>query len=133
MQKNIIISTIMSVAIVGGMLYFISDNTESLNNREITQSNNVEIKDGVQYVTIEAKGGYSPRLSEIKEGLPTKLIVKTDSTFDCSISLVIRSVDFQKVLQPTGEEVVDLGVPKLGDKIQGVCSMGMYSFQIKVS
>lgn len=132
MQKNTIISIIISVALIGGTLYFISDRSIST-NEETAQSQNVEIRDGVQYVTVTAKGGYSPRVNEIKGGLPTKLVVKTNGTYDCSASLVVRSVGFQKILQPTGEELIDLGTPKSGDKVQGVCGMGMYNFVINVS
>ena len=132
MQKNTIISIVISIALIGGTLYFISDKSMS-SGSEVAQSQNVEVRDGVQYVTVTAKGGYSPRVTEIKGGLPTKLIVKTDGTYDCSASLVIHSLGFQKILQPTGEEVIDLGVPKSGEKVQGVCGMGMYNFQIKIS
>lgn len=129
MQKSTIISIVISVALIGGTLYFISDRPASTGG-EVAQSQNIEVRDGVQYVTISAKGGYSPRATEIKGGLPTKLVVKTDGTYDCSASLVVRSVGFQKILQPTGEEIIDLGTPKSGEKIQGVCSMGMYNFVI---
>ena len=132
MQKNTIISIIVSVALIGGTLYFVSDRSSS-SGGEVAQSQNVEIRDGVQYVTVTAKGGYSPRLTEIKGGIPTKLVVKTNGTYDCSASLVVRSVSFQKILQPTGEEIIDLGTPKSGEKVQEVCGMGMYNFQIKVS
>lgn len=91
---------------------------------------NSEIKDGVQYITINAKGGYTPAVSIAKAGIPSKLIVKTNGTFDCSLALVIRSIGFQKILEQTGEEVIDVGVPKAGDTISGVCSMGMYSFAV---
>lgn len=132
MQKNTIISIVISIALIGGTLYFISDRSVS-SGGEVAQSQNVEIRDGIQYVSITAKGGYSPRITEIKGGVPTKLVVKTDGTYDCSASLVVRSVGFQKILQSTGEEVIDLGTPKSGDNVQGVCGMGMYNFQIKVS
>lgn len=132
MQKNTVISIIISIALIGGTLYFVSDRSVS-SGGEAAQSENIEIRDGVQYVTIAAKGGYSPRVTEIKGGLPTKLVVKTDGTYDCSASLVVRSVGFQKILQPTGEEIIDLGILTSGEKIQGVCGMGMYNFQIKVS
>ncbi|MBP6945848.1 MAG: hypothetical protein KBC74_03720 [Candidatus Pacebacteria bacterium] len=132
MQKNIFISVIISLVLIGGTLYFVSDRPASSGD-EVVDSQNVEIRDGVQYVTVTAKGGYSPSVSQIKGGLSTKLVVKTDGTYDCSASLIVRSVGFQKILQPTGEEVIDLGVPKSGEKIQGVCGMGMYSFQIEVS
>lgn len=132
MQKNIIISIIISITLIGGTLYFISDRSPS-SGSEVAQSQNVEIIDGVQYVTINAKGGYSPRVTQIKGGIPTKLVVKTEGTYDCSVSLVVRSANFQKILQSTGEEIIDLGIPKSGEKVQGVCGMGMYNFQIKVS
>lgn len=130
MQKNTIISIIISVALIGGTLYFISDKQSSLNGNDVAQTQNVEVRDGVQYVTVSAKGGYSPRVTKIKSNLPTKLIVKTEGTYDCSASLVIRSLGFQKILQPTGEEVIDLGIPKSGEKVQGVCGMGMYNFAL---
>ncbi|MHB0865377.1 MAG: cupredoxin domain-containing protein [Minisyncoccota bacterium] len=132
MQKNTIISLIISIALIGGALFLVSDRSAS-SGGEVVQSQNVEMRDGVQYVTIAAKGGYSPRVTEIKGGIPTKLVVKTDGTYDCSASLVVRSVGFQKILQPTGEAVIDLGTPKPGEKVQGVCGMGMYNFQIKAS
>lgn len=125
MQKNTIISIIISIVIIGGTLYFVSEKPTSSENGAVSQSQNVEVKDGVQYVTVDAKGGYSPRQSIIQPNLPTKLIVKTNGTYDCSASLVIRSTGFQKILQPSGEEVIDLGTPKSGEKIQGVCGMGM--------
>lgn len=131
MQKNTIVSIVICMAIIGGTFYFLSQKSNTSSGGEVVETQNVEIKDGVQYVTVIAKGGYSPRITEIKGGLPTKLIVKTDGTYDCSASLVIHSVNFQKMLQPTGEEIIDLGTPKLGEKIQGVCGMGMYNFEIK--
>lgn len=127
MKKNTVVSIIISVAIIGGTLYFVSDRSPG---GEVAQSKNIEIKGGVQYVTITAKGGYSPSATQIKGGLPTKLVVKTDGTYDCSGSLVIRSAGFQKTLQPTGEEIIDLGTPKSGEKVQGLCSMGMYNFTV---
>lgn len=132
MQKSTIISIAISVALIGGTFYFISDRSASTRG-EVAQSQNVEVRDGVQYVTISAKGGYSPRVTEIKGGMPTKLVVKTDGTYDCSASLVVRSVGFQKILQPTGEEIIDLGTPKSGEKVQGMCGMGMYNFVISFS
>jgi plastocyanin domain-containing protein len=93
----------------------------------------VAIKDGVQYIRIDAGGGYSPQLTEAKAGIPTKLIVKTNGVFDCSSSLVIRSIGFQEILPATGEKEIDIGIPVAGVPLNGVCGMGMYSFQINFS
>lgn len=133
MQKNTIISIAISLALIGGTLYLVSDQSAPSGNEGTTQSQNIEIRDGVQYVTITAKAGYAPQVSQIKGGISTKLVVKTDGTYDCSASLVIRSIGFQKLLQPTGEEIIDLGVPKSGQEVLGVCGMGMYNFQITAS
>jgi len=90
----------------------------------------VEIKDGIQYIRIDAGGGYFPRVTEAQSNIPTKLIVKTNGIFDCSASLAIRSIGFQKILPPEGETEIDLGIPNRGEPLRGVCGMGMYSFEI---
>lgn len=91
---------------------------------------NSEIKNGIQYITINVKGGYSPKVSIAKAGIPTKLILKTNGTYDCSSSLVIRSLNYQKILPQTGEEIIDIGTPVVDTPLRGVCGMGMYNFLI---
>ncbi|MBP7806571.1 hypothetical protein KA057_02725 [Candidatus Gracilibacteria bacterium] len=98
-----------------------------------TSVDNVVVRDGVQYITINARGGYRPRTSTIKSDMPTKLIVKTSNTYDCSSSLVVRSANYRGMLPASGETEIDLGTPKIGEKIQGTCSMGMYNFAINVN
>ena len=56
--------------------------------------------------------------------------MKTDSTYDCSSSLVIRAVNYRGMLPQTGDTEIDLSTPKSGDKIPGTCGMGMYNFSI---
>ena len=99
------------------------------NSKQDASLENVVIQDGVQYITVTAEGGYTPRVSNAQANIPTKLIMKTNNTYDCSSALVIRSINYQKILSPTGEEVIDLGTPATGS-IQGTCSMGMYGFVI---
>ena len=93
---------------------------------------NVELRNGVQYITITARGGYSPRISRAQANVPTKLIVKTNGTYDCSASLIIQSIGYQKILARTGEETIDLGTPQPG-LLQGLCGMGMYNFTVNFS
>ncbi|MEK7140671.1 MAG: cupredoxin domain-containing protein [Patescibacteria group bacterium] len=133
MNKGVlIIITIALVAVVG--IIFWGGNTKSPGDeKEIRAGENVEIKDDVQYITVSARGGYSPKVSYAKAGIPTKLVVKTYGTFDCSSSLVIHELNYRKILDQNSEEVIDLGTPEIGTKIQGVCSMGMYSFVINFS
>lgn len=129
-------SIIIAIALaVGLVIIFVGgskskDNTSAATNQAVQNS---VIKDGAQYITINAKGGYSPRVSAARAGIPTKLIVKTDGTYDCSAALAIHSIGYQKILPPTGETEIDIGVQKVGEILRGVCGMGMFSFQIKFS
>lgn len=126
---NKIAYIIITLALVIGIgIVFLGSSKNATETGGPTQ--NVEIRDGTQYITVNAKGGYSPKVSAAKAGIPTKLIVKTNGTYDCSASLVIRSVGFQKILAQTGEETIDLGTPKVGQPLRGLCSMGMYNFSI---
>jgi plastocyanin domain-containing protein len=136
-MKNKTSLIIISLGLIVGMgIIFMGSsksnnkNTYGVINSKTEQVQNVSVKDGIQYVTIDAKGGYLPRVSNAKSGIPTKLIVKTNGTYDCSASLVIRAIGYQKILPKTGEEVIDLGTPKAGVPIRGVCGMGMYSFVV---
>ncbi len=132
MNKKVSIIIIIGLVIGLGIVFW-GDSKQEDNTAKTGVVQNTEIKDGVQYITIDAKGGYSPRVSTAQAGIPTKLIVKTNGTYDCSSSLVIQSVGFQKSLPQTGETVIDIGIPKAGEPLQGLCSMGMYSFLVNFS
>ncbi len=128
MNKNsLIVITILLVAVFGFIFIVGSGSSSKQNSASVENS---EIRDGVQYITINAGGGYSPKVSSAQAGIPTKLIVKTNGSYDCSSSLAIRSVGFQKILPSEGETEIDIGIPKAGEPLQGVCSMGMYSFLV---
>ncbi len=133
---NKFFSIISLVAIVLIILIFSNGSkTDKAGKTDSTgqSAQTVEIKDGIQYITILAKGGYSPRITEATAGIPTKLIVQTKDTYDCSSALTIRSIKYQEILPQNGETIIDLGTPVTGEPLLGVCSMGMYSFQIKFS
>lgn len=139
-MKNVT-AIIIAIIIIGGTGYFVmrdnsidsvtvnSGDNKIIENDDSTVENGV-IKDGVQYMTITAHGGYSPKNSFAKAGVPTKLIVKTNSTYDCSAALVIPSLKYREMLPNTAETIIDVGTPKAGDTLQGVCGMGMYSFVV---
>ena len=125
-KTTLIILTIIIIALVAS-IFIIGPKT---NSHSSISAENSEIKNGVQYIAIKAGGGYFPKISSAKADMPTKLIIKTNGAYDCSSSLVIHSIGFQKILPQTGETEIDLGTPKAGESLRGVCSMGMYSFLI---
>ncbi len=127
-------SIIITIALVIGLgIIFLGGSKDNTNTAKNEAVQNSEIKDGIQYITINAGGGYSPKVSTAKAGIPTKLIVKTNGTYDCSASLAIHSIGYQKILPKTGETEIDIGTQKSGETLRGVCGMGMFSFQIKFS
>mgnify|MGYP001613513719 CR=1 FL=1 len=127
MNKTVSIIITLGLVIAIGIVFFGKLNPDSQSVQ------NVEIKNGIQYITINAKGGYSPKVSNAKAGIPTKLIMETSGAYDCSSSLAIKSIGYQKILPPTGKTEIDLGIPKVGEPLQGVCGMGMYNFLINFS
>lgn len=107
--------------------YLLSNQTPKEASNNMVQ--NVSMVDGKQIINISAKSGYVPRVSYAKANLPTILRFDTSGTFDCSASVNIPSINISKVLPNSGQTDIDLGSPKLG-KMQGMCSMGMYPFEI---
>ena len=126
MNKPVIISIVVSVLLVGGA-FWLSARSSGGGGGSVTAT----IVGGVQYVDITAKGGYSPRVIEAKAGMPTVLRMKTSGTFDCSASLVIPKLSYQKFLQPSGTEEINIPGEQAQGTMQGLCSMGMYNFQIR--
>ena len=135
-MKSTILSIIGAALILSGAVYL--SNNVSLSSGKTTTKvlvpeeniHNVSIVDGKQIIEINTKGGYSPKLSEAKAGMPTTLRFKTNGTFDCSSSVRLSSMNISKILPNTGSTDIDLGTQKLGT-LSGTCGMGMYGFAIE--
>jgi plastocyanin domain-containing protein len=127
MKSIIILSTVAIVLIVGALFFFSGTNNNQSSNSE---KQSVEISDGKQYVDILAKGGYFPRNNIAKAGIFTVIRMKTQSTFDCSSSVVIPSIGYRKNLPLSGTTEIEIPPQNPGTVLQGFCAMGMYSFSI---
>lgn len=125
MRKTFVAIFIFVAVIITGAILFSGGEKNTA-----TTANNIKIKDGKQIVTINAKGGYTPRITNAKADMPTVIKVDTRGTFDCSSSLVIPALNYRKNLPPSGETLVDVPAQKAGTSIRGMCSMGMFSFNI---
>lgn len=127
-MKTTYLAIIISAVIIGGALLLMQNKPEVQNNN-VPPASNVIVVDGKQIIEINAKGGYTPRTSVAKAGLPTVLRFITNGTFDCSSSIRIPSMGISKFLPQTGSTDIDVGVAGAGT-LQGMCGMGMYPFQI---
>lgn len=128
MKTPTIIAIIIGGAFVMGAFILSQDKTATPAGAQ--PLNNVTVENGKQIVTISAKGGYSPRISEAKADMPTVLRVDTNGTFDCSSSLNLPSMNYQKNLPATGVTDIEIPAQKAGSTFEGLCGMGMYKFQI---
>lgn len=130
MNKPTIISIAVSVVIVGWAFWYVSLKPAPDTGTSVVTST-ATTTDGKQVIDITAKGGYSPRVVTAKAGVPTILRIKTNGTFDCSASVVIPKLSYQKFLQPSGTEDIAISAEQAQGTFQGLCAMGMYNFQIK--
>ena len=126
MNKSIIISLVISVLLIGGAFWLVAGPAGNSGGASA-----VSIVEGKQIIDISAKGGYLPRVIVAKAGVPTVLRVTTRGTFDCSASLVIPKLSYQKFLQSSGTEEIAISPGAAQGTMQGLCAMGMYNFQIK--
>ncbi len=126
-MKATVIAIFIALALIGGAFLFAGNK----DGAELTENgNNVTIVDGKQIIEITARGGFQPRKSVAKAGIPTILRFNTQNTFDCSSSVRIASMNISKLLPQTGSTDIDIGSGQLGT-LKGSCGMGMYPFEIK--
>ena len=126
--KMTVISILVAAVLVGGAIMLSPGNNASTKARGT--ANNVSIVDGEQIITINAKGGYSPRVTMAKADMPTIIKMDTQGTFDCSSALTIPSLGINKNLPPSGETEIEVPPQKAGATMRGLCAMGMYNFAV---
>jgi plastocyanin domain-containing protein len=123
---------VVAVLLFGGYLMINLVGSRADDEVSVTEpGENVRVVDGIQTIDLRAKGGYLPKVSIAKAGIPTVLRVDTDGTFDCSSAIRVPSLKVSENLPLTGTTEIDLGVLTPGT-IDGNCGMGMYPFQITV-
>lgn len=127
-MKNTITLILIIFVLVGGAFIFAKGSPKA-ENENIISANNVTIENGVQIVEIKAKGGYIPRTSVAKAGLPTILRFNTNGTFDCSSAVRIPSYNISQNLPISGLTDIELPASNIGT-LKGSCGMGMYPFEI---
>lgn len=126
-MKATIISIIVAVVLIGGAFIFTRDGGDT---GQVINANNVSVVDGKQIIEITARGGYQPRKSIAKAGIPTIIRFNTKGTFDCSSSVRIPSLDITKSLPQSGSTDIDIGSGKIGS-LKGSYGMGMYPFEVE--
>ncbi len=127
--KYILFGIIAVVVLVGGIVLVLSTGSKT-DSKSTAEQGDLSIVDGKQIIDITAKGGYSPKVITAKADMPTILRVNTNSTFDCSSTLSIPSIGYTANLPPTGTTDVPVPPQRAGTRLNGLCAMGMYNFEV---
>lgn len=123
-----VIALIIAGFIIVGALMFAGVAMNAPESRYV-EGNNVHMEGETQVIEIDAKGGYLPRKSVAKAGIPTIIRFNTSGTFDCSASVRIPSLNVSQVLSQSGSTDIAIGTQGAGP-LQGSCGMGMYPFEV---
>ncbi len=99
--------------------------TGSINRPAIIDSSDA------QHILISAKRGFTPHTSIASPDKKTILSIKTDATYDCSSTVVIPALRIARNLPPSGTTTIEIPPQPAGTVLKGLCSMGMYEFEIK--
>jgi Cu+-exporting ATPase len=88
------------------------------------QARRAELRGGMQEVEITVKGGYSPNLIKVKEGVPLRLIFDRQENSDCSSRIVFPDFGVSKSLAAFGRTTVELMPARTGE-FGFACGMNM--------
>ena len=83
-----------------------------------------EIRGGSQELEITVKGGYSPDVIRVREGLPVRLIFNRQESSDCTARVVFPDFGVSKALPAFGKTVVEF-TPRKSGEFTFACGMNM--------
>jgi P-type Cu+ transporter len=88
------------------------------------QARRAELRGGIQEVEITVKGGYSPDLIRVREGVPLRLVFDRQENNDCSSRVVFPDFGVNKALTAFGRTTVEL-MPAQTGEFGFACGMNM--------
>lgn len=83
-----------------------------------------EVRDGAQELEITVKGGYSPDVIRVREGVPLRLVFNRQESSDCTARVVFPDFAVSKSLPAFGKTVVEFTPGKIGS-FGFACGMNM--------
>jgi len=88
------------------------------------RAHGAELRDGFQEVTITVKGGYSPDVIRLKEGVPARLVFDRQEAGECTSRVVFPDLGLSKALPAYGSATVEF-TPELAGEFAFACGMNM--------
>ncbi len=124
----LVLGAVLGAGLIGWTL--LAPQVASQNNAHTSASNDVRDENGMQVIHIMAQRGYTPRQVTAQAGKPSRLEIETNNTYDCSSAVRIPSLNYSGFLPPTGKTSIDVPPQEKGTTLNGLCSMGMYRFEV---
>ncbi len=88
------------------------------------QAHKVEVRSGRQEVEITVKGGYSPDVIELHEGVPTRLVFDRQESGECTSRVVFPDFNINRALPAFAKTAVEF-VPDRAGRFGFACGMNM--------
>ena len=88
------------------------------------QSRRAEIRGGVQQIAVTVKGGYSPDLIEVSQGMPVRLVFDRQEAGDCTSRVVFPDLQISKSLPAFTQTTVEF-TPERAGRFEFACGMNM--------
>ncbi len=88
------------------------------------EARSAELRGGVQEIEITVKGGYSPSLIRVRQGVPVRLVFDRQENSDCTSRVIFPDLRVSKSLAAFGKTAVEF-VPDRGGEFGFVCGMNM--------
>lgn len=116
MDTTEIAVVIGSLLLIGGVIwYFFGERRQVA--AELTES-------GVQEIAIKVKGGYSPDVIVVKQGIPVKLDFYRDETSSCSETVILGDFGIARDLPAFRTTSIEFTPDKTGE-FDFTCGMNM--------
>jgi Cu+-exporting ATPase len=83
-----------------------------------------EVKDGAQEIAITVRGGYSPNVIDVRQGIPVRLLFDRQEGGDCTSRVVFPDFDVNASLPALARTTVEFTPDRAGD-FEFACGMNM--------
>jgi Cu+-exporting ATPase len=110
-----ILVTASGFALIAGLAWFFFGPKEA---------RRAAVRGGVQEIEITVKGGYSPNLIQVQEGVPLRLVFDRQENSDCSARVVFPDFGVSRSLAAFGRTTVEL-LPTRAGQFGFACGMNM--------
>ncbi|MBT2395996.1 heavy metal translocating P-type ATPase [Streptomyces sp. ISL-100] len=90
-----------------------------------------EVRSGVQEITITVKGGYSPDLIRVRQGMPVRLVFDRHESGECTSRVVFPDFGLTKSIPAFGKATAEF-VPDKAGRFGFACGMNMVHGTLEV-